>query len=355
MAKPIVDSNSMNNVSSNMFPKYGHKQRRNIKVLITLGLLIVIAFVLSMNTGFIRLSPLDTIRTLFGGGSEKEQLILFDFRLPRIVISLLIGSGLAVSGCIMQSISRNALADPGILGINAGAGLVVLVFVAYYPNLGTASIFLLPVLAWIGAGLTAVIIFSLSYKRHKGLLPTRLLLTGVAVAAGISAATIVITLRINPEKYQFVATWMAGSIWGANWKFVLVLLPFIVILLPFVFSKAGTMNVLNLGEMTAIGLGTKVYREQIILLGAAVGLAGSCVAVSGSIGFVGLIGPHLARRLVGQMHQALLPASALIGSLMVIVADMLGRLILQPSEIPAGIIVTIVGAPYFLYLLAHSR
>ncbi|NWL87961.1 iron ABC transporter permease [Paenibacillus sp. 79R4] len=345
----------MDNQKSNISSADRRQHRRSVIVLLTLGLLIIIAFVLSMNTGFIRLSPLDTIRTLFGGGTEKEQLILFDFRLPRIVISVLIGAGLAVSGCIMQGISRNALADPGILGINAGAGLVVLIFVAYYPNMGTASIFLLPVLAWIGAGVTAAIIFSLSYKRHKGLLPTRLLLTGVAVAAGISAATIVITLRINPEKYQFVATWMAGSIWGTNWKFVLALLPFIVILLPFVFSKARTMNVLNLGEMTATGLGAKVSREQIVLLAAAVGLAGSCVAVSGGIGFVGLIGPHLARRLVGPKHQALLPASALTGSFMVIVADMLGRLILQPSEIPAGIIVAIVGAPYFLYLLAHSR
>lgn len=352
MAQPTFETDNNN---SNISSEDRRQYRRNVTVLLTLGLLIIIAFVLSMNTGFIRLSPLDTIRTLFGGGTEKEQLILFDFRLPRIVISVLIGAGLAVSGCIMQGISRNALADPGILGINAGAGLVVLIFVAYYPNMGTASIFLLPVLAWIGAGVTAAIIFSLSYKRHKGLLPTRLLLTGVAVAAGISAATIVITLRINPEKYQFVATWMAGSIWGTNWKFVLALLPFIVILLPFVFSKARTMNVLNLGEMTATGLGAKVSREQIVLLAAAVGLAGSCVAVSGGIGFVGLIGPHLARRLVGPKHQALLPASALTGSFMVIVADMLGRLILQPSEIPAGIIVAIVGAPYFLYLLAHSR
>ena len=352
MGQPTFETD---NKKSNISPEDRRQHRRNVTVLLTLGLLIIIVFVLSMNTGFIRLSPLDTIRTLFGGGTEKEQLILFDFRLPRIVISVLIGAGLAVSGCIMQGISRNALADPGILGINAGAGLVVLIFVAYYPNMGTASIFLLPVLAWIGAGVTAAIIFSLSYKRHKGLLPTRLLLTGVAVAAGISAATIVITLRINPEKYQFVATWMAGSIWGTNWKFVLALLPFIVILLPFVFSKARTMNVLNLGEMTATGLGAKVSREQIVLLAAAVGLAGSCVAVSGGIGFVGLIGPHLARRLVGPKHQALLPASALTGSFMVIVADMLGRLILQPSEIPAGIIVAIVGAPYFLYLLAHSR
>ncbi|MFU1793133.1 FecCD family ABC transporter permease [Paenibacillus azoreducens] len=336
-----------------MSPEDWRKQKRDITVMISLGLLIVMAFVLSMNTGFIRLSPLDTLRTLFGGGTAKEELILFDFRLPRIVISVLIGAGLAVSGCIMQGISRNALADPGILGINAGAGLVVLLFVAIYPTTEAAPVFMLPILAWIGAGLTAALIFSLSYKRHKGLLPTRLLLTGIAVAAGISAATIVLTLRIIPEKYQFVATWMAGSIWGTNWNFVLALLPFIAVLLPFVFCKARMMNVLNLGEANAIALGARVSREQIVLLVAAVGLAGSCVAVSGGIGFVGLIGPHVARRLVGPKHQALLPTSALTGSLMVIVADMLGRLILQPSEIPVGIIVAIIGAPYFLYLLAR--
>lgn len=338
---------------SKMSPEDWRKQKRDITVMISLGLLIVMAFVLSMNTGFIRLSPLDTLRTLFGGGTAKEELILFDFRLPRIVISVLIGAGLAVSGCIMQGISRNALADPGILGINAGAGLVVLLFVAIYPTTEAAPVFMLPILAWIGAGLTAALIFSLSYKRHKGLLPTRLLLTGIAVAAGISAATIVLTLRIIPEKYQFVATWMAGSIWGTNWNFVLALLPFIAVLLPFVFCKARMMNVLNLGEANAIALGARVSREQIVLLVAAVGLAGSCVAVSGGIGFVGLIGPHVARRLVGPKHQALLPTSALTGSLMVIVADMLGRLILQPSEIPVGIIVAIIGAPYFLYLLAR--
>lgn len=339
---------------SKMSPEDWRKQKRDITVMISLGLLIIMAFVLSMNTRFIRLSPLDTLRTLFGGGTAKEELILFDFRLPRIVISVLIGAGLAVSGCIMQGISRNALADPGILGINAGAGLVVLLFVAIYPTTEAAPVFMLPILAWIGAGLTAALIFSLSYKRHKGLLPTRLLLTGIAVAAGISAATIVLTLRISPEKYQFVATWMAGSIWGTNWNFVLALLPFIAVLLPFVFCKARMMNVLNLGEANAIALGARVSREQIVLLMAAVGLAGSCVAVSGGIGFVGLIGPHVARRLVGPKHQALLPTSALTGSLMVIVADILGRLILQPSEIPAGIIVAIIGAPYFLYLLARS-
>ncbi|TVY03019.1 FecCD family ABC transporter permease [Cohnella terricola] len=331
------------------------RHKRAIGVMIVLGVLILVAFLISMNTGYIRLSPADVVRTLFGFGTSKQNLILFDFRLPRIVISILIGAGLAVSGCVMQAISRNALADPGILGINAGAGLMVMLFISYYPSTSAAPVYLLPVLALCGAGLTAALIFSLTFKRYRGVMPTRLLLTGIAVAAAISAATIVLTLRLSPEKYQFVATWMAGSIWGTNWKFVLSLMPWIFVLIPFVFYKANVMNVLNLGDLTARGLGTPVSREQLLLLAAAVGLAASSVAVSGGIGFVGLIGPHLARRLVGPKHQYLLPASALAGMLLVLVADTIGRWILQPSEIPTGIVVAIIGAPYFLYLLAKSK
>ncbi|RAV22815.1 FecCD family ABC transporter permease [Paenibacillus contaminans] len=331
------------------------KRKRGITVLIVFAALIVFAFMISMNTGYIRLSPSVLLRTLFGMGTEKQNLILFDFRLPRIVISVLIGAGLAVSGCVMQGISRNALADPGILGINAGAGLAVTLFISFYPTTAAAPVFLLPVLALVGAGLTATLIFTLSYKRHQGLSPTRLLLTGIAVAAGISAAMIVLTLKLSPDKYQFVATWLAGSIWGTNWKFVIAILPWIVILLPFVFIKARVMNVLNLGEQIATGVGARVNKERLLLLAAAVGLAGSCVAVSGGIGFVGLIGPHLARRLVGPKHELLLPAAALAGALLVITADTLGRWVLQPSEIPTGIVVAVIGAPYFLYLLAKTK
>ncbi|WP_192600239.1 FecCD family ABC transporter permease [Sporosarcina limicola] len=328
---------------------------RNLIVIGILGLLIIIAFMISMNTGYIKLSPLEVIRTLFGYGTEKQRLILFEFRLPRIVIAVLVGMGLAVSGCVLQGISRNALADPGILGINAGAGLAVMLFISFFPSTTAAPVFLLPILAFVGAGVTAVIIYALAYKRNEGISPMRLILTGVAVAAGISSIMIVLTLRLSPENYQFVATWLAGSIWGSNWKFVLSLLPWIVILLPFVFSKARVLNVLNLGDLTATGLGASIEKERRLLLAAAVGLAGASVSVSGGIGFVGLIGPHLARQLVGSRHQFLLPATALAGGFLVLVADTIGRWILQPSEIPAGIVVAVIGAPYFLYLLSRLK
>jgi iron complex transport system permease protein len=330
-------------------------RRKAVLIMGILALLILIVFIISINTGHIRLTPAELLDTLLGNGTKKQNLILFQFRLPRIVIALLIGAGLAVSGCIMQAISRNALADPGILGINSGAGLVVMLFIAFYPATTAVPVLALPFLALVGASLTATIIYGLSYKRNKGILPTRLILTGVAISAGISSAMIVLTLRLSPEKYQFVATWLAGSIWGTTWKFVWTLLPWIVILLPYIFIKARVLDVLNLGENTAMGLGANVSREQIKFLAAAVGLAASCVSVSGGIGFVGLIGPHVARRLVGPRHQYLLPTSALVGSLLVIAADTIGRWILQPTEVPTGLVVAVLGAPFFLYLLAKAK
>ncbi|WP_375782053.1 FecCD family ABC transporter permease [Paenibacillus baekrokdamisoli] len=325
---------------------------KSLAIMVILGLLIIVAFIISMNSGYIKLSPLQVLKTLFGGGTAKESLILFDFRLPRIVISVLVGAGLAVSGCILQGITRNGLADPSILGIVSGAGLVVVLFISYFPSTSPSSVFLLPFLAFVGASLTAALIYALAFKKGEGISPIRLLLNGIGVSAGISAAMLVLTLRMSPENYKFVAVWLAGSIWGTSWKFVIALFPWIVILLPFSFYKARVLNVLNLNEQTAAGLGAPIEKERLFLLATAVGLAGSCVAVSGGIGFVGLIGPHLARRLVGPKHQLLLPTSALAGGLLLIIADTLARSI---ADIPTGVVVAIIGAPYFLYLLARSK
>jgi len=330
-------------------------RKKNFLIIGTLIVLIVATFVFSMNTGVIKLTPMEVIRTLFGLGDAQQQLILFQFRLPRIVIGVLVGMGLAIAGAVLQGISKNALADPGILGINAGAGLAVMLYISFFPSTKLAPVYLLPVLAFAGAGLTAVVIYTLSYKRHEGITPMRLILTGVAVAAGISSAMIVLTLRLTPANYQFVATWLAGSIWGSNWRFVLSLLPWLIFLLPFIYAKSRVLNILNLGEITSIGLGASIEKERRWLLAASVGLAGASVSVSGGIGFVGLVAPHLARQLVGANHQFLLPTAALLGGFFVLLADTIGRSIIAPSEIPAGIVVAVFGAPYFLYLLARLK
>ncbi|MFD1675268.1 FecCD family ABC transporter permease [Alicyclobacillus fodiniaquatilis] len=331
------------------------RRTRAFTVLIVLAMLIAITFLISMDTGIIRLPPMDVIRTLFGQGDAKQGLILFDFRLPRIVISVLVGAGLAISGCILQGISRNGLADPGILGINSGAGLMVVLFISFYPVNATAPAVLMPFLAFVGAALTAALIYVLAFKRHEGLSPSRLVLVGIAVAAGISAVMMVLELMLDPENFQFVAMWLAGSITGTDWSYVMALLPWLVVLVPYVIYKARVLDVLNLGDQVATGLGAPVEKERILLLGAAVALAAACVAVGGGIGFVGLIGPHLARRLVGGKHQFLVPASALAGGLLLIVADTLARCVVPSTELPTGIVVAVIGAPYFLYLLARSQ
>lgn len=328
---------------------------RNAAVLAGCAALLAISFVVSMNTGYTRLTPLDTLRTLFGGGTDKETLILFTFRLPRIVISMLVGAGLSLSGCIIQGVSKNALADPGLLGINAGAGLMVILYVLFFESQSFLSVFTLPFLALAGAGLTAIAIYALSFKKGEGIAPMRLILTGVAVQAGISALTTVLVVKLEETQFDFVATWQAGSIWGSSWKFVLALLPWLLLLIPYVIYKARVLDVLNMGDDVAYGLGASVERERRTLLAAAVALAASCVSVSGGISFVGLIAPHLARRLVGPKHSILLPACALTGAVLVSAADTVARAIVQPSEIPTGIMVAILGAPYFLYLLSKSR
>lgn len=328
---------------------------RNTTIILGCAVLLLISFVISMNTGYTKLSPQDTLRTLFGGGTDKENLILFSFRLPRIVISILIGAGLALSGCIIQGISKNALAEPGLLGINAGAGLMVILYVLFFGVHSFLSVFTLPFLALTGAGLATIMIYRLTFKKGEGIAPMRLILTGVAVQAGIWALTTVLVVRLDDSQFDFVAAWQAGSIWGSNWKFVLALLPWLCLLIPYVLMKSRVLDVLNLGDDLAYSLGASVERERRRLLAAAVALAASCVAVSGSISFVGLLAPHLARRLVGPKHSILLPACALTGAVLVSAADTIARVIVQPAGIPTGIMVAIIGAPYFLYLLTKSN
>lgn len=328
---------------------------RNAVIVLVFSVLLILSFIVSMNTGYSKLSPLDTLRTLFGDGTDKENLILFGFRLPRIVISMLVGAGLALSGCIIQGVTRNPLADPGLLGINAGAGLTVILFVLFFGAQSFLSVFTLPFLALFGAGVAAVAVYALSYKRQSGIAPLRLILTGVAVQAGVSALTTVLVVKLDETQFDFVASWQAGSIWGSNWTFVLALAPWLLLLIPYVLWKARGLDVLNLGDDIASGLGASVEKERRRLLIAAVALAASCVAVSGSISFVGLIAPHLARRLVGPRHRILLPVCALAGAVLVSISDTVARVIVQPTELPTGIMVAIIGAPYFLYLLIKSE
>ncbi|GIP21669.1 iron ABC transporter permease [Paenibacillus sp. J22TS3] len=335
----------------------GEKNRhtRAIWVMAVFAILIAVMFLISMNLGQIRLTPTEVFRTVAGQGTAKQELILFEFRLPEIIISILVGAGLALSGCLLQGVTGNALAEPGILGINSGAGLAVLVFVYFYPEELLGSVYLMPVLALAGAAAAAVLIYSLAYKKGQGMSAMRLVLGGIGTAAGINALTLVLSLRLDPQSHQLIYTWLAGSIRGTDWTYVAAFLPWLIILIPYALYQARVLNILTLGDSSAIGLGTSVNRARFRIMALAVALAGACVAVGGAISFVGLICPHLARRLVGPKHQLLIPASMLCGALLMLVADAVTRWIAGSASLPVGVVVAVIGAPYFLYLLAKSR
>ncbi|GAF20840.1 MULTISPECIES: FecCD family ABC transporter permease [Shouchella] len=324
--------------------------------IVTLILLILLTFIVSLQTGAIQIQPVDVLRTLVGLGSERDALILFEFRLPRMVIALLVGAALAVSGAILQSISQNELADPGILGINTGAGLAVVIFIYFFQGSLTGvsqlSIFIMPLFAFIGAAFAAFLIYIFAWK--KGITPVRLILVGIAVNAAFSALLIVIQLRMAPNDFMQATIWLTGSIWGSTWSYVVTILPWLLILVPLAIYKARTLNVMQVGTESAISLGVSMEKERRFLLILAVALAAISVAVAGGIAFLGLVAPHIARKLVGPQHQIMIPTATLVGAFILLAADMIGRNVLAPSEIPVGIVIAIIGAPYFLYLLMRT-
>ncbi|MFX3618988.1 MAG: FecCD family ABC transporter permease [Sporolactobacillus sp.] len=322
-----------------------------VTLLLLIGLAIV--FLLSLNLGFTRMSPWKVIQTLFGGGGAEDSLVLFHFRLPRMVIAMLCGAGIAVAGAILQSITRNDLSDPGILGINSGAGLAVVLYLYFFQGsttgLAASSVFLLPIAAFAGALIAACLIYFVSW--NQGTSPLRLILSGIGLNSAFLAIIIVFQMRMDPSDFTQATIWLSGSIWGSDWNYVLAVLPWTVLLIPLAISQAHKLNILALGDSVATGLGIRTERERIIFLLLSVALAGSSVSVGGGISFLGLIAPHITRRLVGAGHQRVLPISALLGALILLAADTLGRSIWAPSEIPVGLVVSAIGAPYFIYLL----
>lgn len=334
-----------------MNPALVRKQRI---VVVSLFLLIIVTIVVSMGIGQSSLSFDRLIPTLFGHGTFMEHFVLYELRLPRIVVTLLSGMALALSGSILQSISRNDLADPGVIGINAGAGVGVAVFFLYVPIEPGSFAYLLPVVAFAGAFLTSGLIYAFSYSKSEGLQPTRLVLIGVGVATALSGLMIVIMSSTDREKVDFISKWLAGNIWGTDWPFVLAILPWLVVLIPFSLLRSNSLNLLSLHESIAVSTGVAVGRERIVMLLSAVALAASAVSVSGAISFVGLMAPHIAKALVGPRHQMFIPVSVLMGGWLLLLADTIGHNIAPPDGLAAGIVVALIGAPYFIYLLLRK-
>ncbi|WP_144493002.1 FecCD family ABC transporter permease [Bacillus pumilus] len=331
------------------------EKQRALVVTVVLLCLSAAVVLYSLNTGTLKLNPLVVVKTLFGFGDFQSETVLFDYRLPRIVVTMLAGIGLGIAGGILQSLSRNPLADPGIIGLNAGAAFGLIVFVAYFHALEGNPSLLIPLFTFGGGLLAAGVIVLLAYDRQEGLVPIRLILVGIAVAAGFSALTLFLSLKLDEDTYTFASRWLVGNVWGRDWIHVLALLPWIVCLVPLTLMQSSTLNALTLGDAVASSVGVRVQRQRLLLLTLAVGLASASVSMTGGIGFIGLVAPHLARRLVGSLHQYFLPVAALLGLLILVSADTIGRSIFAPNAIPAGVVVAFIGAPYFLYLLAKTK
>ncbi|MNH81041.1 putative siderophore transport system permease protein YfhA [compost metagenome] len=325
--------------------------RKQRFILIGLTILTVLTTVIGMGIGYASLSFDRLIPTLLGQGTFAENFVLYSVRLPRMLITLLSGMALAVSGAILQGITRNDLADPGIIGINSGAGVAIALFFLYFPLEAGNFVYILPLVAFIGALVTAGLIYLFSYSRSSGIQPVKLVLIGVGFSMALSGIMIVIISSAEREKVDFIAKWLAGSIWGTDWPFIWALLPWLAVLIPFTLYKANRLNLLSLNEPVAIGVGVSVEKERIVLLLTAVALAASAVSVTGGIVFIGLMAPHMAKALVGPRNQLYLPIATLIGGWLLVFADTLGRNLVDPDGISAGIMVSLIGAPYFIYLL----
>ncbi|MEX3624390.1 FecCD family ABC transporter permease [Viridibacillus arvi] len=328
-----------------------HLIRRQRLIIFILCALIIATFIIGLGMGASSVSFDRIIPTILGNGTFKEEFVLFSIRLPRILITVLAGMALALSGSILQSITRNDLADPGIIGINAGAGVGVAIFFLFFPVDVGSFIYVLPAVAFLGALLTAILIYAFSYSKKEGLQPVRLVLVGIGFSMALSGVMIVLISSAERTKVDFIAKWLAGNIWGNDWAFVWAILPWLVILIPFTLFKANKLNLLNLSEPVAIGVGVSLEKERIVLLLTAVALAASAVSVTGGIAFIGLLSPHIAKALVGPRNQLFIPVAILTGGWLLLLADTIGRNIINFSSIPAGIIVSLIGAPYFIYLL----
>lgn len=325
----------------------GRRHSATTVILVVFGLALLVSFA-TLGLGAVRVPQPEATKALFGFGTVDEVRTVRDFELPRILIAWLAGGSLAIAGAVIQGVIRNPLAAPDVIGVTKGAGLAVVVVLLVYP---AAAVSYLPVAAFAGGVLAMAIVYLLAYR--KGTTPVRLALVGIAVAATFEA----IIRYVMIDQQQAVGTalvWLTGSLAHVDMTTVWEFLPWVLVLVPLCFAYALKLDLLGLGDDLASGLGVAVERTRRTALLIAVLLASATVAVMGTITFIGLIAPHIARRLVGSRHAVLLPASAGIGAVLVLVADAIGRGAHPPVEIPAGMITALIGAPYFVYLLSRS-
>lgn len=285
--------------------------------------------------------------------SSTYETIIFEVRLPRVILSAIVGAALATAGVIFQGLFKNPMADPYIIGVSSGAALGATLAIVLQTGMGLLGFYTIPFMAFLGAMVTTLIVYRLA--KVGGRIPiSSLLLSGIAVGSFLTAIISFIMASVGKDLYS-VIFWLMGGFSARNWSHVKMALPFFLLGLPLALAFARDLNIMLLGEEKAQHLGIEVEQVKKILLVSASLMAAAAVSVSGLIGFVGLMTPHIVRLIVGPDHKLLLPCSALGGAIFLIVADTIARVLLAPTEIPVGVITAFFGAPFFIYLLRMKK
>ena len=343
----------------------GDRSRLGQMTLAVLALLLLLAMAISMTTGASGASLWTFLGSSLGLVPQAEldalrdHAVIMNIRLPRMLLGMLIGAGLAVSGLLMQGLFRNPLADPGLVGVSAGAGLgavgmIVLGTTALAPLTALLGIYALQIASFAGGLLTTLILYRVATRSGQTAMAT-MLLAGIALGALAGAATGVLVYIATDSQLRDLTFWGMGSLAGANWTKIMASGPIILAALFAAGFLGKGLNALTLGEATASHLGVPVQRLKHIVILSVAGATGASVAVSGGIGFVGIVVPHLLRLVIGPDHRYLLPASALLGASFLLMADAVSRVIVAPAELPIGIVTAAVGGPFFLWILLRKR
>ncbi len=322
-------------------------------ILVGLSALFLLTVLLGTVAGTVPLAPGRVLAALFGlPVSQETHIIVWAIRLPRVVLGALVGAALALAGAVLQGLLRNPLADPGLLGVSAGAGFAAVVAIA--AGAATASLWVLPFWAFCGALVASALVYAMALRQGRTSVLT-LILAGVAVSALFGAGTtLVLTLHMGTADVSSMFGWLFGSLDGALWRQDAVLAPLVAFGALGMLRYARDLNLLATGEDGAAALGVAVERSRQILLVLAALMTGAAVAMSGVVSFVGLMVPHILRLLVGADHRRLLPASVLGGATFVVLADLVARVVVRPAELNLGVVTAILGVPFFLYLLGRT-
>ena len=327
----------------------GNRGPRLVVGSLLVGMLIIAGLLASLAFGAVDITIREVFDIILGSGSETSRQIILEARLPRALAAVLVGCNLAVSGTLLQAVTRNPLADPGLIGVTAGAALAATIVLAVFPG----AAILLPIVAFVGAMVAAVVVYTVSWRPGAGSSPMRMILAGVAVNA-VLGAVIGVLMTAFADRIPAMMFWTSGSFNGRGWGHIELLWPYTLIGVGIALWLRPRLAVMELGDDSAVTLGVPVERTRLIAFAAAALLAGSAASVAGLVGFVGLVVPHLIRLLLGGNY-GLIPVAAVAGGALLLWSDLVARLALAPAEIPVGVITGLIGGPYFIYLLYRAR